>query len=152
MTNIPRDEPVFSISIVSRMVGIHQQTIRSYERIGLIKPARSAGNTRVFSQRDVERLQRVLSLMNDLGVNLAGVEVVLRMSSQIEELQRELRETRGDLGIAIEELRRLGGSPDGSPNVSPPDASPPSGWSPDGRPQDGRPRDGQSPPDGRSAS
>ncbi len=112
MTNIPRDEPVFSISIVSRMVGIHQQTIRSYERIGLIKPSRSPGNTRVFSQRDVERLQRVLSLMNDLGVNLAGVEVVLRMSSQIEELQRELRETRGDLGLAIEELRRLSGAPE----------------------------------------
>ncbi len=124
MTNIPRDEPVFSISIVSRMVGIHQQTIRSYERIGLIKPSRSPGNTRVFSQHDVERLQRVLSLMNDLGVNLAGVEVVLRMSSQIEELQRELRETRGDLALAIEELRRLsGGEPPGGQR--PPDGGSP---------------------------
>ncbi len=127
MTNIPRDEPVFSISIVSRMVGIHQQTIRSYERIGLIKPARSPGNTRVFSQRDVERLQRVLSLMNDLGVNLAGVEVVLRMSSQIEELQRELRETRSDLALAIEELRRLGGTVDGTADGAPPDRTPPDG-------------------------
>ena len=132
MTNISRDEPVFSISIVSRMVGIHQQTIRSYERIGLIKPARSAGNTRVFSQRDVERLQRVLSLMDDLGVNLAGVEVVLRMSSQIEELQRELRETRGDLGIAVEELRRLGGVEPSGGRV------PPGGRSPDVPPPDGR--------------
>lgn len=132
MTNISRDEPVFSISIVSRMVGIHQQTIRSYERIGLIKPARSAGNTRVFSQRDVERLQRVLSLMDDLGVNLAGVEVVLRMSSQIEELQRELRETRGDLGLAIEELRRLGGAEPSGGQVSP------GGRSPDVPPPDGR--------------
>ncbi len=138
MTNIPRDEPVFSISIVSRMVGIHQQTIRSYERIGLIKPSRSPGNTRVFSQHDVERLQRVLSLMNDLGVNLAGVEVVLRMSSQIEELQRELRETRGDLALAVEELRRLGGFADGAPDA-PADGSPPGGRLPDDGSRGGAP-------------
>jgi MerR family transcriptional regulator/heat shock protein HspR len=110
MTNIPHNEPVYSISIVSRMVGIHQQTIRSYERIGLIRPARSAGNTRIFSQEDVELLQRVLSLVNDLGVNLAGVEVVLRMSRQIEELQRQLEESREDLTLAVDELRRLGGA------------------------------------------
>lgn len=94
MTNIPQDEPVFAISVVSRMVGVHQQTLRSYERVGLVRPARSPGNTRLYSHRDVERLRRVLGLINDLGVNLAGVEVILRMNRQIEQLQQELAETR----------------------------------------------------------
>lgn len=97
MTNIPRDEPVFQISVVARMVGLHQQTIRSYERIGLLRPARSQGNTRLFSHRDVERLQQVVRLVNDLGVNLAGVEVILRLSQQVEELQDELQRTRVEL-------------------------------------------------------
>lgn len=100
--DLAADEPLFQISIVSRMVGIHQQTIRSYERIGLVKPARSNGNTRLFSYEDVERLRQVVRLVNDLGVNLAGVEVILRMSRQIEELQQELRETRA----ALEEARK----------------------------------------------
>jgi len=97
---IPSDEPVFQISIVSRMVGIHQQTIRQYERFGLITPARSGGNTRLFSQDDVERLRQVVRLINDLGVNLAGAEVILRMGEQIEAL-------RADLDEAREEITRL---------------------------------------------
>ncbi|MDA1003577.1 MAG: MerR family transcriptional regulator, partial [Chloroflexi bacterium] len=103
MSGIPTNEPVFQISIVSRMVGIHQQTIRQYERIGLIQPARSEGNTRLFSHEDVDRLRQVVRLVNDLGVNLAGAEVILRMGRQIEELraallsaQREVARLRGD--------------------------------------------------------
>ena len=88
------------------MVGLHQQTIRSYERIGLVQPARSQGNTRLFSFRDVERLRQVVRLVNDLGVNLAGVEVILRLSRQVEELQRELAETRHELQRARAELAR----------------------------------------------
>lgn len=91
------DEPVFQISVVARMVGLHQQTIRSYERIGLLRPARSQGNTRLFSAEDVERLRQVVRLVNDLGVNLAGVEVILQMRRQIEEMQRELEQTRAAL-------------------------------------------------------
>jgi MerR family transcriptional regulator, heat shock protein HspR len=94
---IPHDVPLFQISVVARMVGLHQQTIRSYERVGLIEPARSAGNTRLYSQEDVARLQQVVRLVNDLGVNLAGVEVILRMREQIEELTAELERTRGEL-------------------------------------------------------
>ncbi len=97
MTSIPHDEPVFAISVVARMVGLHQQTLRSYERVGLVRPARSAGNTRLYSQRDVERLRQVLRLVHDLGVNLAGVDVILRMSRQIEQLQGELAETRAEV-------------------------------------------------------
>ena len=97
MTSIPRDEPVFAISVVARMVGVHQQTLRSYERIGLVLPARSPGNTRLYSQRDVERLRQVLRLVSDLGVNLAGVDVILRMTRQIEQLQGELAEMRAEV-------------------------------------------------------
>ena len=96
----PHDEPVFQISVVARMVGLHQQTIRSYERIGLLQPARSQGNTRLFSREDVERLQQVVRLVNDLGVNLAGVEVILQMRRQIEEMQRELAQVRAELEAA----------------------------------------------------
>lgn len=103
VSGIPTNEPVFQISIVSRMVGIHQQTIRQYERVGLIQPARSEGNTRLFSHEDVDRLRQVVRLVNDLGVNLAGAEVILRMGRQIEELRaalhaahREIARLRGD--------------------------------------------------------
>jgi MerR family transcriptional regulator/heat shock protein HspR len=102
------DEPVFQISVVARMVGLHQQTIRSYERIGLLQPARSQGNTRLFSREDVERLQQVVRLVNDLGVNLAGVEVILQMRRQIEEMQRELAQMRAELEAARAELARRG--------------------------------------------
>ena len=103
-------EPVFQISVVARMVGIHQQTIRSYERVGLLNPARSSGNTRLFSYADVERLQTVVRLVNDLGINLAGVEVILRLSREIEALQEELAATRQ----AVDEARatRAGRRPD----------------------------------------
>lgn len=108
MTNandIPHDEPVFQISVVARMVGLHQQTIRSYERIGLVQPARSGGNTRLFSFRDVERLRQVIRLVNDLGVNLAGVEVILRLSNRVEELQAELARCRQELEQTRAQLR-----------------------------------------------
>ena len=94
---IPHDEPVFHISVVARMVGVHQQTLRSYERIGLLAPQRTAGNRRLYSHGDVERLRHVLRLITDLGVNLAGVDVILRMSRQIEELQQELVAAHAEL-------------------------------------------------------
>lgn len=102
--NVSQHEPVFQISVVSRMVGIHQQTIRSYERVGLLSPARSSGNTRLFSHADVERLRQVVRLVNDLGINLAGVEVILRLSRQIEALQQELAQTRHERDEALAAL------------------------------------------------
>ncbi|MCH2657970.1 MAG: MerR family transcriptional regulator [Dehalococcoidia bacterium] len=87
---ISSNEPVFQISIVSQMIGLHQQTIRSYERIGLVQPYRTAGNTRLFSHADVAKLRTVTRLVNDLGINLAGVDVIMRLSAQIEQLQTEI--------------------------------------------------------------
>lgn len=97
MSGTPSEEPVFAISVVSRMVGLHQQTIRLYERIGLVQPARSEGNTRRYSAADVERLRQVVRMVNELGVNLAGAQVALGLLKQVEELREELESTRGEL-------------------------------------------------------
>ncbi len=81
------------ISVVSEMLGIHPQTLRLYEREGFIKPKRSGGNTRLYSEEDVEKLEMVLRLTRELGVNLAGVEVILSMREKMEQMQREMQET-----------------------------------------------------------
>ncbi len=86
---ISGDEPVFVISVAARMLGVRTQTLRYYERLGLISPARSRGNQRVFSRRDVEKVQRIRGLMEDLGVNLAGVEVVIRLLARLQEVEAE---------------------------------------------------------------
>ena len=90
-------EPRYVISIAARMVGVHVQTLRYYERAGLIKPSRSEGNTRFYSARDVATLQRIRSLIEDLGVNLAGVEVIMRMSGRMIEMQKELKTVKNEL-------------------------------------------------------
>jgi MerR family transcriptional regulator/heat shock protein HspR len=79
------------ISAVAETYGIHPQTLRLYEREGLLKPSRSEGNTRLYTQEDLERLELILSLTRDLGVNLAGVEVVLNMRQRMEDMQREMQ-------------------------------------------------------------
>jgi len=84
-----KDKPLYLISTVAKMLNVHPQTLRLYEREGLITPSRTEGNTRLYSQEDVERLKMILNLTRELGVNLAGVEIILRMKEQIEELQRE---------------------------------------------------------------
>ena len=91
MTNLPQDEPLFQISVVSKIIGIHQQTIRSYERMGFVRPARSDGNTRLFSSRDIDQIGQIVSWISDLGLNLAGVEVMLRMQTQINDLETKTR-------------------------------------------------------------
>ena len=88
------DEPVFIISVAARMLGVRTQTLRYYERLGLIEPSRTSGNQRVFSRRDIERVQRIRGLMDDLGVNLAGVEVVLRLLERLREAEEETKRLR----------------------------------------------------------
>jgi MerR family transcriptional regulator/heat shock protein HspR len=85
-------EPCYVISIAARMVGLHAQTLRYYERVGIIEPSRSRGNRRLYSADDIERLKRIKTLMNDLGVNLAGVEVIIRMSKRMIEMEHQIQE------------------------------------------------------------
>jgi MerR family transcriptional regulator, heat shock protein HspR len=79
----------YTISVVAEQYGIHPQTLRLYEREGLIKPSRSAKGTRYYTEEDVERLELILSLTRDLGVNLAGVEIILNMREKMNQMQRE---------------------------------------------------------------
>ena len=95
------DDPVFVIGVAARMLGVRTQTLRYYEQQGLIEPSRSVGNQRMFSRRDVEQVRRIRELMDDLGVNLAGVEVVLRLldrlrtaEARIERLEEEAKKRR----------------------------------------------------------
>ena len=97
------DEPVFIISVAARMLGVRTQTLRYYERLGLIEPSRTKGNQRVFSRKDIERVQRVRNLMDDLGVNLAGVEVVLGLLEKLSHAESDNQR----LGEENERLRVL---------------------------------------------
>jgi MerR family transcriptional regulator/heat shock protein HspR len=86
------DKGVFMISVAADLAGMHPQTLRLYEARGLIKPRRSAKQTRLYSQRDVERLRRIQSLTTKLGMNLAGVEQVLKMEETMREMERRMQE------------------------------------------------------------
>ena len=100
---VARGHKLYMISVVSEMLGIHPQTLRLYEREGFIKPKRSGGNTRLFSDEDVEKLELILRLTRELGVNLAGVEVILSMREKMERMQEE---TEQALQVLREELAR----------------------------------------------
>ena len=90
------EEPVFIISVAARMLGVRTQTLRYYERLGLIEPSRSRGNQRVFSRRDIERVQRIRGLMDELGVNLAGVEVVMRLLQRLRATEAQLKSLQSE--------------------------------------------------------
>ena len=90
-------EPRYVISVAARIVGVQTHTLRYYEQIGIITPSRSQGNIRLYSERDVEQLCRVKTLMDDLGVNLAGIEVILRMTKRLAELQQKVEEMESRL-------------------------------------------------------
>lgn len=91
------DEPCYVISVAARMVGMHAQSLRNYERIGLIRPSRSTGRVRLYSQADIERLRNIQRMINDLGVNLAGVEVILNMREAMARMQLEMERLREEL-------------------------------------------------------
>jgi MerR family transcriptional regulator, heat shock protein HspR len=93
------DRPRYMISVAADLVGMHPQTLRMYEQKGLMRPKRTAGNTRLYSERDIERLQLIQRLTGEVGLNLAGVELVLRLEDElrkahvrIERLQRQLHD------------------------------------------------------------
>jgi len=91
------DDPCYVISIAARMVGMHQQTLRYYERVGLIEPSRSRGNIRLYSPADISRLRQIQRLISDLGVNLAGVEVIMRMNQHLQEAEKEIARLRAEV-------------------------------------------------------
>ena len=99
------DEPCFVISVAARIVGVQTQTLRYYERIGLVQPRRTLGNQRMYSRREVERVQRIRGLINDLGVNLAGVEVVIKLLDRLEQAEEEKDELRGRVRVLEQRLR-----------------------------------------------
>ena len=92
MNSKKEQKKFYHISAVSQMYDIHPQTLRLYEREGLLKPSRSDGNTRLYSEEDLKQLEFILSLTRDLGVNLAGVEVVMNMRQKLEEIESEVNE------------------------------------------------------------
>lgn len=103
--DLDQNEPCYVISVAAKLVELHPQTLRRYEEIGLVKPARTSGR-RLYSPRDLERLRKISRLVNDLGINLAGVEVILNMSERMEYLQREMDTMQAEFEIEIKRLRR----------------------------------------------
>jgi len=87
-----KSKGAYMISTVAEMYGIHPQTLRLYEREGLLKPSRTEGNTRLYTDEDLQRLEFILSLARDLGVNIAGMAIILQMRERMEEMQRQIQE------------------------------------------------------------
>jgi MerR family transcriptional regulator, heat shock protein HspR len=100
---LKRKKAYFSISAVAKMFSVHQQTIRLYEKEGLINPKRSDGNTRLFSEEDVDRLEEVIYLTHQLGINLAGVDMILKLQKKITNMQKEMNQLFNN---AAEELAK----------------------------------------------
>ncbi len=101
-----QDEPTFVISVAARLVEMHPQTLRYYERAGLLKPTRSSGKIRLYSQREIEHLRKIARLTGELGVNLAGVEIIIDLTERLENLQTELRQRETELRAEIDRLHR----------------------------------------------
>ena len=87
-----KKQGAYMISSVAEMYEIHQQTLRLYEREGLLKPSRTEGNTRLYTDEDLERLEIILSLARDLGVNISGIAIILQLRERMEEMQRQMSE------------------------------------------------------------
>ena len=108
---IRRKKGFFSISAVAKMFSVHQQTVRLYEKQGLISPKRSTGNTRLFSEEDIDRLEEVIYLTHEMGINLAGVEMILRLKKQIKKMQGEMNKifdsTQEELNLETEKSKAI---------------------------------------------
>jgi MerR family transcriptional regulator/heat shock protein HspR len=101
-----RSRAAFMISAVAEQYQIHPQTLRLYEREGLLKPSRSEGNTRLYTDQDLERLEVILKLTRDLGVNLAGVEIILNMRERMGEMQHQIEQFVSSLNTEISQRAR----------------------------------------------
>ena len=100
------EQPRYVISIAAQILGVHPQTLRLYEREGLVEPQRSGGRIRLYSERDIDRVRCVMRLTSDLGVNLAGAEAILYMKERILQMHREMDQMRRQMEAELDELRR----------------------------------------------
>lgn len=103
---IDRDKPLYVISVAAELVDMHPQTLRLYERKGLIEPSRSAGKTRLYSQRDIEHLREIRRLTQELGVNLAGVEEIIKLRRKLDQLQDNMENRITELQGALQDRMR----------------------------------------------
>lgn len=103
MTN--KGKPLYMIGVVADMLNVHPQTLRFYERRGLIQPSRTEGRTRMYSPEDVEEISRVVRLTRDLGVNLAGVEIILKMRRRMFEMQKQIEDLLAHVGWEAAQAR-----------------------------------------------
>jgi len=101
------NDPAYVISVAAQILKMHPQSLRYYERAGLVRPSRSRGNIRLYSQKDIQQIQLIQRLINDLGVNLAGVEVILNMTEQMDQMEKEMAEMRQAYEAEIQRLRGI---------------------------------------------
>ena len=99
-----RDEPVYAISVAARLCDMHPQTLRLYERLGLIKPNRLDNRNRLYSEHDIERLKQIQRLTRDMGVNLAGVEVIFSLLEQMDQMKADMQKEMDILRLALERV------------------------------------------------
>ena len=100
------DRPRYMISVAAELVGMHPQTLRMYEQKRLVRPQRTAGNTRLYSEADLERLRLIQRLMTELGLNLAGVEAVLRLEEQLQRMQARMERLESEMRDAIQQVHK----------------------------------------------
>jgi MerR family transcriptional regulator, heat shock protein HspR len=100
------DRPRYMISIAAELVGMHPQTLRIYEQKGLVRPRRTAGNTRLYSDRDLDRLRVIQRLTSELGLNLAGVEIVLRLEDELKRMQARMQRLQREMKEEIQQVHR----------------------------------------------
>jgi MerR family transcriptional regulator/heat shock protein HspR len=100
------ERPIYMISVAAELVGMHPQTLRMYEAKGLLRPGRTAGGTRLYSEADLERLRIIQRLTNELGLNLAGVELVLRMEDELRRAQAQIERLEQQLRTEVQSVHR----------------------------------------------
>jgi MerR family transcriptional regulator, heat shock protein HspR len=100
-----KGKPVYMIGVVAEMLRLHPQTLRMYEKKGLIRPSRTEGRTRMYSSEDVEEIARVIRLARDLGVNLAGIEIILKMRRRMMDMQHQLEDLTGHVRSGMDDTR-----------------------------------------------
>jgi len=100
------DRPRYMISVAADLVGMHPQTLRIYEQKGLVRPGRTAGNTRLYSELDIERLRVIQRLTTEIGLNLAGVERVLRLEDELQQMKRRLARMENEMREALQEVHK----------------------------------------------